>query len=105
MHRGLVARYIETSTLLLVPITPHTCDHVWTSLLKKQGSVLTAGWPQSEAPDYVLQRAAQYVEATIARCARPPSTVPACLCRMHKQVEAIQGPDWPARSQLPTLRT
>lgn len=73
MHHGLIARYIETSTLLLVPITPHTCDHVWTNLLKMQGSVLTAGWPQSEAPDFVLRRAAQYIESTIARCAPPPA--------------------------------
>jgi len=67
MHRGLAERYCEVSTLLLVPITPHTCEHVWTHLLKKQGSVLTAGWPQSDAPDFVLQRAAQYIESTIAR--------------------------------------
>jgi leucyl-tRNA synthetase len=46
MHRGLVERYIEMSTLLLVPITPHTSEHVWTNLLKKQGSVLTAGASQ-----------------------------------------------------------
>jgi hypothetical protein len=122
MHRGLLERFIEASTLLLVPITPHTSEHVWTNLLKKQGSVLTAGarrrprrlgfkpgaaprrarlvlpglgaphsqppgaakyptptpptptcpppppgWPKSEAPDFVLQRAAQYIEHTIFR--------------------------------------
>lgn len=43
MHRGLLQRYCEMSTLLLAPITPHTSDYVWSSLLKKQGSVLTAG--------------------------------------------------------------
>lgn len=142
MHRGLVERYVEVSTLLLVPITPHTCDHVWTNVLKRGGSVLTAGgwrgpfagvgvggapwgevrsnaavgmgcavaaycapaacslsqrcfirpcaptrpppthpnlrpaphlgatgWPKSEEPDFVLQRASNYIEGTIARCA------------------------------------
>jgi hypothetical protein len=43
VHRGLTQRYIEASTLLLAPITPHTCDHVWTNLLKREGTVLTAG--------------------------------------------------------------
>ena len=49
MHASLIARYIEISTLLLVPITPHTCDHVWTNMLQKQGSALTAGCTTSEA--------------------------------------------------------
>jgi hypothetical protein len=43
MHRGLLQRYVEMSTLMLVPITPHTCEHVWGKMLKKEGSVLTAG--------------------------------------------------------------
>lgn len=62
MNKTLVTRYIEVSTLLLVPITPHTAEHIWSSLLKKQGSVLRAGWPQAAEPDFVMQRAAQYIE-------------------------------------------
>jgi leucyl-tRNA synthetase len=62
MNRGLVTRYIELCALLLAPITPHTSEHIWGSILKKQGSVLTAGWPQADAPDFIMQRAAQYIE-------------------------------------------
>lgn len=62
MNRQLVQRYIETSTLLLAPITPHTSEHVWSNLLQKQGTVLTAGYPQAAEPDFVMQRAAQYIE-------------------------------------------
>jgi leucyl-tRNA synthetase len=29
MHRELVLRYIEVSTLLLLPFAPHTAEHVW----------------------------------------------------------------------------
>ena len=43
MHAGLARRYVEVSTQLLAPITPHTCDHVWQRVLGKEGSVLTAG--------------------------------------------------------------
>eukprot|EP00878_Enallax_costatus_P006705 GHUV01007030.1.p1 GENE.GHUV01007030.1~~GHUV01007030.1.p1 ORF type:complete len:1031 (+),score=336.93 GHUV01007030.1:253-3345(+) len=62
MNRQLVLRYIETSCLLLVPITPHTSEHIWSNLLQKQGSVLRAGWPQAAEPDFVMQRQAQYIE-------------------------------------------
>eukprot|EP00882_Tetradesmus_deserticola_P006429 GHRQ01006765.1.p1 GENE.GHRQ01006765.1~~GHRQ01006765.1.p1 ORF type:complete len:1052 (+),score=503.60 GHRQ01006765.1:66-3221(+) len=65
MNRGLVLRYMELSCLLLVPITPHTCEHVWGALLQKQGSVLRAGWPAAAEPDFIMQRAAQYIEDVI----------------------------------------
>lgn len=62
MNRALVQRYIEVSALLLAPITPHTSEHIWGSLLQKSGSVLKAGWPQAAEPDFIMQRAAQYIE-------------------------------------------
>eukprot|EP00882_Tetradesmus_deserticola_P018849 GHRQ01020244.1.p2 GENE.GHRQ01020244.1~~GHRQ01020244.1.p2 ORF type:complete len:117 (-),score=51.77 GHRQ01020244.1:1305-1655(-) len=65
MNRGLVLRYMELSCLLLVPITPHTCEHVWGALLQKQGSVLRAGWPAAAEPDFIMQRAAQYIEGEL----------------------------------------
>lgn len=34
MHRELVFQFIEVQTLLLAPICPHLCEHVW-SLLGK----------------------------------------------------------------------
>jgi hypothetical protein len=35
---------------------------VWGVLLKRQGSVLRAGWPAAAEPDFIMQRAAQYIE-------------------------------------------
>ena len=29
MHRDVVLRYVEASTQLLVPFTPHTSEHIW----------------------------------------------------------------------------
>ena len=34
MHRDLVMRFIETQTLLLAPICPHVCEHIWQLLGK-----------------------------------------------------------------------
>ena len=60
----------QVSTLLLVPICPHTCEHVWRTLLLRLGSVLTAGWPAAAEPDYGLRRAADYLDALVST-ARP----------------------------------
>lgn len=66
MNRTLIERYLEVSTLLLVPFAPHTMDHTWTNLLKKSSSALTAGWPKAEAPNYGLQQAASYLDGFIS---------------------------------------
>ncbi len=29
MHRDLVFRFIEVQVLLLAPICPHICEHIW----------------------------------------------------------------------------
>lgn len=65
MHRDVTQRYIEVSTLLLLPFTPHTSEHVWRNMLKKEGAAVTAGFPTGAEPDTILQRAAAYVEDLI----------------------------------------
>ena len=51
----LFAIAAQVQTLLLTPICPHTCDHVWRNKLHQKGSALTAGWPQVPQPDTALQ--------------------------------------------------
>ena len=55
------------STLLLAPICPHTCEHVWRGILGRPGSALTAGFPAASAPpDFALCAAAAYLADQIA---------------------------------------
>ena len=79
MHADLTARYIEVSTLLVAPFTPHTCEHVWGELLGKAGTVTKAGWPAGGVPDEKLAAAAKYLDETcgsvrkgIAKAIAPP---------------------------------
>lgn len=46
---------VQVQTLLLAPICPHTCDHVWRDKLQQPGTVLTAGWPKAPQPKAALQ--------------------------------------------------
>ncbi|XP_062826472.1 leucine--tRNA ligase, cytoplasmic isoform X3 [Anolis carolinensis] len=40
MHRDLVLQFIESQTLLLAPVCPHMCEHVWALLGKTSGGHL-----------------------------------------------------------------
>ena len=65
MNRRLVLMYIDWSTRLLAPICPHLCEHIWRDLLKHDGFVIKAGWPQVDKPDLMLQQMSQYLERKI----------------------------------------
>lgn len=47
MHRELVFQFIEVQTLLLAPICPHLCEHIW-SLLGKVLACQFCHWFTSE---------------------------------------------------------
>ncbi|KAL9836093.1 leucine--tRNA ligase, cytoplasmic [Geothlypis trichas] len=60
MHRELVFQFIEVQTLLLAPICPHLCEHIW-SLLGKADSIMRASWPAAGPVDEALVRSSQYL--------------------------------------------
>jgi leucyl-tRNA synthetase len=66
MNKQLIERFLDVSTRLLAPICPHTCEHVWGTLLQRPGLVLKAGWPTASAADPLLQQAAKYLDHTVA---------------------------------------
>lgn len=66
MNRRLILKYIDWSTRLLAPICPHTCEHIWRDLLKKDGFVVNSGWPKTEPADLRLQQMGKYIEKEIS---------------------------------------
>ncbi|XP_064483377.1 leucine--tRNA ligase, cytoplasmic-like [Ornithodoros turicata] len=60
MHRDLVFHFIEAQILILSPICPHICEHVW-FLLGKEGSIMKARWPQTGEVDETLLKSSQYL--------------------------------------------
>lgn len=65
MNRRLVHKYAELFTRINSPIIPHTCEHLWANVLKRSGSVLTAGWPDVATPNVTVAMASSYVEGVI----------------------------------------
>lgn len=66
MRADLAARYVDVSTLLLAPFCPHTCEHVWSTLLGRPGTVTKAGFPVGDAPDKVLTAASKYLDEMVS---------------------------------------
>eukprot|EP00038_Savillea_parva_P023260 m.40180 g.40180 ORF g.40180 m.40180 type:complete len:1085 (-) comp5929_c0_seq1:1678-4932(-) len=61
MHRDVIMHYIEVQYLLIAPICPHICEHVW-KLLGKEGTMMTNGrWPEAGEVDVPLHKAFVYV--------------------------------------------
>jgi leucyl-tRNA synthetase len=65
-HRNLVVKYVETLTLLLAPFAPHTTEHLWSNVLKKPTSVMSATLPNPlPATQLSLQLAHRLVDELI----------------------------------------
>ena len=64
-HAHCAARYCDVQARVLAPIAPHWCDHVWTTVLNNEGSILKAGWPVAGAPNAALRAAAAYLHDVV----------------------------------------
>ncbi|KAL9859597.1 putative leucine--tRNA ligase [Arabidopsis thaliana] len=65
MNHDLILNFMDVQTRLIEPICPQFAEYVWRKLLKKEGSVVTAGWPTSNEPDLVLKSANKYLQDSI----------------------------------------
>lgn len=60
MSRDLVLQYIEWQSIILSPICPHVCEHVW-ELLGKQDSILNAPWPKASEVNMTVIHQSEYL--------------------------------------------
>ncbi|XP_071120452.1 leucine--tRNA ligase, cytoplasmic-like isoform X1 [Mytilus edulis] len=60
MNSDLIFKFIRTQTLMLSPICPHICEHVW-GLLGNKESIMNESWPVSGPVDEKLIQMSQYL--------------------------------------------
>lgn len=65
MNHDLIWRFMDVQTRLIAPFCPHYSDYTWRKILKKQGSVVKAGWPSAGTPDLTLKSANKYLQDSI----------------------------------------
>lgn len=69
MRLDLIEFFVEVQTLLLAPVCPHTCEHLWKNVLKKPSDshVVNAGYPaKSKDVDVALMKANAHVNKEIS---------------------------------------
>ena len=64
MHKDVVLRYIEVQTLLLAVVAPHWSEYIWLEVLKKEGTVHNARFPEIKEVDASLSAKRDYVRNT-----------------------------------------
>ena len=66
MHAKLVHKYSELQTVMLFPIAPHFCEHLWQRVLKQNSSLAAAGkWPSVTTYDLALGRQFQVLQESL----------------------------------------
>jgi len=60
MHKDLIVKYIETQAILLAPICPHICEHIW-QLLGHTETIMNAKWPEIGEIDHKLLSSNKYL--------------------------------------------
>lgn len=70
MHPLLVRKFIDCFTLLMSPIIPHFCEHVWRNVLHHKSSVTLQPWPVTNVSVNSAILAARDYVCDVARDAR-----------------------------------
>ncbi|XP_046391331.1 leucine--tRNA ligase, cytoplasmic [Ischnura elegans] len=83
MHADLVLQFIRLQAVLLSPICPHVCEHVW-RLLGEERSILMSRWPVEGPVDEVLIKSSNYLMDTA-------HTFRICLKNYLQQKRKSQG--------------
>ncbi|KAF9276743.1 cytosolic leucyl tRNA synthetase [Mortierella alpina] len=65
MNKDLIMRYIEVQTLVISPIVTHWSEHVWGTLLGKEGLVVNARWPKAGPVDETVLAEIEYLRRQV----------------------------------------
>jgi leucyl-tRNA synthetase len=65
LHEALIKRFLDALYVMMAPITPHFCEHMWGTVLGHQGSVVQSPWPVAGEPDSTLLQADDYLAAKL----------------------------------------
>ncbi|XP_011877441.1 PREDICTED: leucine--tRNA ligase, cytoplasmic isoform X2 [Vollenhovia emeryi] len=61
VNLNLMKKYIKIQVILLSPICPHVCEHIWSNLLKENGSILNAKWPAVGEINEIFIKSSEYL--------------------------------------------
>jgi len=65
VHQEVTKRLMEVQMVVLSPIAPHICEHLWRNVLGKQTFVVQERWPTPAAVDGILKRQYEVIQGAL----------------------------------------
>eukprot|EP00419_Tripos_fusus_P007549 CAMPEP_0172687916 /NCGR_PEP_ID=MMETSP1074-20121228/22044_1 /TAXON_ID=2916 /ORGANISM="Ceratium fusus, Strain PA161109" /LENGTH=1244 /DNA_ID=CAMNT_0013507459 /DNA_START=49 /DNA_END=3783 /DNA_ORIENTATION=- len=65
VHHEVTKRLMEVQMVVLSPIAPHVCEHLWRNVLGKQSFVVREPWPTPAAVDGILKRQYEVIQGSL----------------------------------------
>jgi len=66
VHTDIIQRLLRTQTIILSPIAPHFCEHLWRNVLGNESLVVKEAWPKPEKEyDPFLARQYALIQGTL----------------------------------------
>ena len=66
MHADVIQRLLVSQTIILSPIAPHFCEHLWRNVLGNETLVVQEAWPTPEKEyDPFLSRQYALIQGTL----------------------------------------
>lgn len=103
-NKALLLRFVEVLVLLMSPLTPHFCEHVWRNVLSKQGSVVNQKFPSSkellinkevlQMDDYLKDTNHSLITGFIAACKPKKNSTTATVLNGVQVYIAKDLPQW-----------
>ena len=56
LHETIIKRIINAMTIMMSPIIPHWCEHIWLNVLNNKTSITEASWPVYTNYDKLLRK-------------------------------------------------
>mmetsp|Transcript_15787 Transcript_15787/g.42569 ORF Transcript_15787/g.42569 Transcript_15787/m.42569 type:complete len:1120 (+) Transcript_15787:457-3816(+) len=99
VHADVIKRILDVQTVILSPIAPHFCEHLWRNVLGNDSLVVEQAWPHPEKePDPVLLRQYETLQATLRAFRLKLDSVKSPKKKKKKGAQADAPPPKPSRA-------
>lgn len=103
-NHNLIIKFIKLQTIMLAPICPHVCEHIWIHTIQSENcSIFYENWPAVEKIDEILIKSSQYLMETAHTFRNLLKNFNASMKKSSKKNDekAKQGIIWVAKTYLP----
>ncbi|XP_029159070.1 leucine--tRNA ligase, cytoplasmic isoform X2 [Nylanderia fulva] len=101
-NHNLIVKFIKLQTIMLSPICPHVCEHIWKNVMHSENnSIFAEKWPVVEKIDEILIKSSEYLMETAHTFRNLLKNFNILMKKSKNNEKAKQGIIWIAKTYLP----